>query len=277
MSANFLEQLASEWYSYKGYFVRQNVLVGKRAKGGYECELDVVAFNPETKHLIHMEPSMDCYSWGKREKRYLKKFQAGRKYIPALFRGTALPAEIEQIALLEYASNKKRDKIGGGKVLLVKEFIKAIKKDLEAKMISNNAVSEHMPLLRMIQFMCHYHDFIYTESTNKRPVASDAASASRSPRTKVLTAVRGVGMEKFVEFYYDFKSAGQIKTMQRLQDNGDKKTSAQIRWAFARSIFKNNWQEKALESVSNANRVKPAVRSRAQELLVKERAGIAHR
>ena len=153
MSSNFLEQLASEWYSYKGYFVRQNVLVGKRAKGGYDCELDVVAFNPETKHLVHMEPSMDCYSWEKREKRYFKKFQAGKKHIPALFRGTALPAEIEQIALLEYASSIKRNKIGGGKVLLVKEFIREIKEDLEIKMINNNAVSEHTPLLRMIQFM----------------------------------------------------------------------------------------------------------------------------
>ena len=41
---NFLEQLVREWYEYQGYFVRQNVNVGKRAKGGYECELDIVAF-----------------------------------------------------------------------------------------------------------------------------------------------------------------------------------------------------------------------------------------
>ena len=43
MSSNFLEQLVAEFYEYKGYFVRRNILVGKRAKGGYECELDVVA------------------------------------------------------------------------------------------------------------------------------------------------------------------------------------------------------------------------------------------
>ena len=46
MAANYLEQLVAEWLEYQGYFVRRNVLVGKRAAGGYECELDVVAFNP---------------------------------------------------------------------------------------------------------------------------------------------------------------------------------------------------------------------------------------
>jgi len=273
MSSNFLEQLASEWYSYKGYFVRQNVLVGKRAKGGYDCELDVVAFNPESKHLVHMEPSMDCYSWKKREKRYLKKFQAGRKHIPALFRGTALPAEIEQIALLEYASNSKRDKIGGGKVLLVKEFIRTIKKDLEAKMINNNAVSEHMPLLRMIQFMCHYHDFIYSESANKVPAAPKKSSGRLPGRSKVLTAIRGVGMEKFVSFYCKFKMSGKAETMRLLQEQGNKPSSAQIRWAFARSIFQNGWQMEALELVRRSSRVDSSIRARAQELLDGESAG----
>lgn len=48
---NYLEQLISEWYEYQGYFVRRNVLVGKRSDGGWECELDVVAFHPTKKHL----------------------------------------------------------------------------------------------------------------------------------------------------------------------------------------------------------------------------------
>lgn len=54
MAANHLEQLIAEWYEYQGYFVRRNILVGKRAKGGYECELDVVAFHPERQHLVHI-------------------------------------------------------------------------------------------------------------------------------------------------------------------------------------------------------------------------------
>ena len=31
MANNFLEQLVTEWYEYRGYFVRRNVPVGKRS------------------------------------------------------------------------------------------------------------------------------------------------------------------------------------------------------------------------------------------------------
>ena len=78
---NHLEQLISEWYEFKGYFVRRNIKVGKLSKGGYEGELDVVAFHPMEKHLIHIEPSIDADSWSKRENRFKKKFSAGKKYI----------------------------------------------------------------------------------------------------------------------------------------------------------------------------------------------------
>jgi len=84
---NFLEQLVAEWYEYQHYFVRRNVRVGRRSMGGYESELDVVAFSPEKKHLVHIEPSMDSDSWEKREKRFAAKFAAGRSHIPSLFKG----------------------------------------------------------------------------------------------------------------------------------------------------------------------------------------------
>ena len=61
--------------------------VGKRVKGGYDCELDVVAFCPQRQHLVHVEPSMDANTWAEREARYAKKFEAGRKYIPGLLPG----------------------------------------------------------------------------------------------------------------------------------------------------------------------------------------------
>ena len=98
--ANFLEQLVGEWYEYNGYFVRRNVLVGPLAHGGYECELDVVAFHPEERHLVHIEPSMDADTWAVRETRFGKKFVAGRKYIPGLFGSIDVPKKPEQIALL---------------------------------------------------------------------------------------------------------------------------------------------------------------------------------
>ena len=69
MPGNYLEQLVAEWYEYQGYFVRRNVLVGKRAKGGYAGELDVIAFSPTLNHLVHVEPSMDADSRAWREER----------------------------------------------------------------------------------------------------------------------------------------------------------------------------------------------------------------
>jgi len=84
MNQNHLEQLVAEWYEYQGYFIRRNVNVGRRPNGGYECELDVIAFHPETKKVVQIEPSLDANSWEKRERRYKKKFEAGKKYIPEI-------------------------------------------------------------------------------------------------------------------------------------------------------------------------------------------------
>jgi hypothetical protein len=100
MSINFLEQLIAEWYELQGYFIRKNVLVGRLARGGHECELDIVAFHPGKKHLVHIEALMDASSWAEREKRFKKKFDAGRKHIPILFNGLDIPTNIDQIAVL---------------------------------------------------------------------------------------------------------------------------------------------------------------------------------
>ena len=160
MPSNYLEELIIEWYEYQGYFVRNNILVGKRKKGGYETELDIVAFHPEKRHLVHIEPSMDADSWSKRETRYSKKFNLGRKYIPELFKGLNIPDEIEQIAVFVFASKSNHKTIGGGKILLLNEIIKDIIVEINGKRIQSNAISEHMPLIRTLQFVCEYGKYI---------------------------------------------------------------------------------------------------------------------
>ena len=86
MAGNHLESLVSEWYEFRGYFVRRNVQVGKRASGGYDCELDIVAFHPEQRSLVHLEPSLDCHSWAIREGRQaaasIDKVLMGRTDLP---------------------------------------------------------------------------------------------------------------------------------------------------------------------------------------------------
>ncbi len=151
--ANYLEQLVAEWYEYQGYFIRQNVLVGKRAKGGYEGELDIVAFHPESKHLVHIEATMDAHSWAKREERFEKKFKAGRKYIPKLFKGLDIPDDIEQICLLGFGSNINHPTLAGGKVIMVSTFLAEIIEKISETSISTSAVSENHSLLRTLQFI----------------------------------------------------------------------------------------------------------------------------
>ncbi|HSZ56546.1 MAG TPA: hypothetical protein VK797_12840 [Tepidisphaeraceae bacterium] len=153
MANNYLEDLAAEWYQFGGYFVRRNVRVGRRKNGGHECELDVVAFHPESKHLVHVEPTMDANSWQKREGRYAKKFEAGRKYIPGLFRGSELPNLPEQIMLIGYGLNSKSRTVAGGRVLTIGELLKQICSELKKRPLLRNAVPESFPLLRGIQIM----------------------------------------------------------------------------------------------------------------------------
>ncbi len=158
MASNFLEQLVAEWYEYQGYFVRRNVRVGKLRRGGYECELDVVAFNPERKHLVQIEPSMDADSWSKREIRYKKKFEAGRRHIPRLFQGLDLPSRIEQIALLGFAGRKHPASVGGGKVVVVAELLREVLRKISSTSLVYSAIPEQFLILRTVQLITDYSD-----------------------------------------------------------------------------------------------------------------------
>lgn len=161
MANNFLEQLVTEWYEYRGYFVRRNVRVGQQQRGGFEAELDLVAFHPRTRHLVHVEPSMDAESWEKRERRFRKKFEAGRKHIPGLFPGLDLPQEIEQLAILAFASKANHPTLGGGRVLLVSDLMREIIEHLSDKKLASDAVPEHHALLRTLQFVIEYRRKVF--------------------------------------------------------------------------------------------------------------------
>jgi len=150
---NYLEELVAEWYEFRGYFVRRNIRVGKRSKGGYEGELDVVAFHPETRHLVHIEPSMDALSWKKRDERFRKKFRAGQKFIPGLFAGLDIPGKVEQIALLQFASKRNRTTVGGGTLMLVSELLVEVLTELRERSVASHAVPEDKPILRTLQFV----------------------------------------------------------------------------------------------------------------------------
>jgi hypothetical protein len=156
MAKNFLEQLLAEWYELQGYFIRKNIFVGKRPQGGHDCELDVVAFHPAKKHLVHIEASMDASSWAERERRFKKKFDAGKKHIPLLFSGLDIPTNIDQVAVLVFASKQKRDTLAGGKLILGDELMKEIFEYLQNRSIYSQAIPEQFPILRAFQFVAQY-------------------------------------------------------------------------------------------------------------------------
>jgi hypothetical protein len=155
MAGNHLEAMVAEYYELQGYFVRRNVLVGRRAKGGWECELDIVAFHPRKPALVHIETSLDAQSWIRREERYAKKFAAGRRHIPSLFNGMDLPPKIDQIALFVYGG-ANLGKVGGGKVLLIKAFMAELYAFLADRKVENAAIPEEYPHLRTLQFAAQY-------------------------------------------------------------------------------------------------------------------------
>lgn len=165
MANNFLEQLVAEWYEYRGYFVRRNVPVGRRERGGHEAELDVVALNPVTRHLVHLEPSMDAESWETRERRFRRKFDAGREHIPELFPGLDVPREIDQFAILVSASKANHPTLGGGRVLLVADLMREIMEALGERKLAENAVPEHHLLLRTLQLVVEYRKKVFATLT----------------------------------------------------------------------------------------------------------------
>jgi hypothetical protein len=160
---NHLERLIEQYYEWQGYVVRANTHVGKRPQGGYECELDICAYHPETKHLVHVEPSLDADTWEKRERRFTKKFKAGAKYIKSTvfpwLAGSEHP--IEHIAVL-IASAQNHGTVSGGKVVNLDEFIAQIKAKVQASgIMAKNAIPERYDLLRTIQLsLCGYYRIV---------------------------------------------------------------------------------------------------------------------
>lgn len=153
---NFLEQVAAEWYAYRGFFVRTNIKFGKRLAGGYEGEIDVAAFDPKTKHLIHIETSTDADSWAERRRRFRKKFVGAKRHYKEVFDFEL--GSIEKRAIVGF-SRKMLKQIDFGadvQVTLVPDFIRELTQFLGSLNPMQSAVPEVYPLLRAIQFAIFY-------------------------------------------------------------------------------------------------------------------------
>jgi hypothetical protein len=148
---NHLEALTAEWLAYNGYFTRSTIKVGKRAKGGWDGELDVVGFHPARQHFIHVECSIDANSWPEREKKFRQKFEKGRKHAAFIFSGMELPSALDQVVVHGFAgaANKHRD-LGGGRLMTSQELAAEIMNGIPTDM-SKSAVPENFPIIRTLQ------------------------------------------------------------------------------------------------------------------------------
>jgi hypothetical protein len=163
-----LEELLAEYYEWLGYVVKCNARVGPLRRGGWEMELDVVAYDPKTTTILHLEPSLDAQSWKTREERFVKKFDAGRKYIlKDLFPWLPPTTLIIQRAILVSAP-KNRPNLAGARLQSIDEIMGEIKSAVSCRGIaSRSAISEHYPLLRTIQFaLCGYYKLIEGKRDN---------------------------------------------------------------------------------------------------------------
>ena len=148
---NFLESLVTEWYEFSGYFVRSNPRTRKRQKGGWDVELDVLAYSPSDQRLIHIETSSDANSWQERKERFLKKkFILPREEYESLI-GASVQA-IEKIAIVGWSSTKSDLNWGDDiKVVLIPQFIEEITKELRETSPVKQVVPVSFPLLRAMQ------------------------------------------------------------------------------------------------------------------------------
>ena len=148
---NFLESLVAEWYEFSGYFVRSNPRTRKRPKGGWDVELDVLAFSPSDQRLVHIETSSDANSWQERKDRFLKKkFILSRKEYESLI-GSNIKT-IEKIAIVGWSTTKRDLNWGDDiKVVLIPQLLEEITAKLKETSPVKQAVPESFPLLRAMQ------------------------------------------------------------------------------------------------------------------------------
>jgi hypothetical protein len=154
---NFLEQIVAEWYEYEGYFVRSNVRARKRVKGGWDIELDVLAYDPSSHTLLHVETSGDADSWAERKRRFLKKkFVLEREEYEAIL-GCKV-SNIKKVAVVGYVRSTKADLNWGQdiEVGLIPHLMTQIARKLRSQHPMQEAVPEGFPILRAVQTVLAY-------------------------------------------------------------------------------------------------------------------------
>lgn len=153
---NFLESLAAEWYAIQGYFVRTNIKTNRRPNGGYNNEIDVLALEPGSGKLVHLEAAWDAMTWEKREARYLSK-----KFVFTLNQYAeivgVMPASVRKRAIIGTSKTQPKKLWGADiEVTTVPNFIAEIAAEMKQRHPMRDVVPENYPCLRSFQFVLAY-------------------------------------------------------------------------------------------------------------------------
>jgi hypothetical protein len=83
----------------------------------------------------------------------LRNLSAAENYAKNVFKGFALPDDIDQVALLQFSGDKAE--IGGARIVTVKSFIREILDGLKGTSPASGAVPSTFPLIRTLQLAIH--------------------------------------------------------------------------------------------------------------------------
>jgi hypothetical protein len=117
--------------------------------------MDVVAFEPERKTVVHLETSFDADSWEKRRRKFHKKFEIAPGHYRSVFRNFNFET-VRKVAVVGLTKPRKvvnfDDDID---VLSIQELMREIIQGIPADPLKK-AVPESYPLLRSLQFAAWY-------------------------------------------------------------------------------------------------------------------------
>ena len=157
---NFLEQIVAEWFNLKGYFVKTNLRFGRiRRGGGYKGEMDVIAFHPQTRELVHVEVSTSAAKWENICKTIRRKFESAEQHYDEMFQFPRHSTRRIAIGGFGYVAPAwVKERLGESGVTLesVPEFFRKVTANIQDRPVAKSAIPETLPLLRAIQFVLHF-------------------------------------------------------------------------------------------------------------------------
>lgn len=98
----WLEQLVQEFYKAQGYWVVANVRYGPLGHGGYVGEADVLAFDPHSRTLVHVECSMGSEAMARRREIFRDKFEKAEAWYQEML---PVPFDrVDKVAILGWST-----------------------------------------------------------------------------------------------------------------------------------------------------------------------------